>query len=134
LASHGLLPYKHIISAEDFGAYKPHPSVYKGAAKKLGLEPTQCALIAAHLGDLKAARDCGFQTIYIDRPNEEAWDAENVQQAKRDGWVDMWVDLGQGGFEEVARRFGLHVPDSEKAEIESNAKKGVYHEDASIVK
>ena len=107
LADHGHLPYKHILSGEDFGAYKPSPLVYLGAAKKLGLEPRECALIAAHLGDLKAAKGCGYQTIYIEREQEEGWDKEEVRKAKEEGWVDMWVDLGKGGFEEVARRLGI---------------------------
>jgi len=109
LAKHGSLPYKHIISAEDFGAYKPHPSVYLGAAKKLGLEPGECALVAAHLGDLKAARGCGYQTIYIDRLKEEAWSEQDVAKARAEGWVDMWIDLDEGavGFLEIAKRFGL---------------------------
>lgn len=112
LAKHGSLPYTHIVSAEDFGAYKPHPSVYLGAAKKLGLEPGHCALVAAHLNDLKAARACGYQTIYIERSKEEAWSQEEIAAAKAEGWVDMWVDLDEGdvGFLEVARRFGLAAP------------------------
>jgi 2-haloacid dehalogenase len=109
LAAHASLPYKHIISAEDFGAYKPHPSVYLGAAKKLGLEPSECALVAAHLGDLKAAKGCGYQTIYVDRFREETWPAQDAAQAKSDGWVDMWINLDEGavGFLEIAKRFGL---------------------------
>ncbi|KIW64973.1 haloacid dehalogenase, type II [Phialophora macrospora] len=111
LASHGNLPYKHVLSGEDFGAYKPHPSVYLGAAKKLGCKPEECALIAAHLGDLKAARGCGYQTIYIEREKEEGWSEEETRKAKEEGWVDMWVGLSDGadggGFLEVARRFGL---------------------------
>ncbi|KAK5341811.1 hypothetical protein LTR98_002605 [Exophiala xenobiotica] len=109
LAKHGPLPYTHIISAEDFGAYKPHPSVYLGAAKKLGLEPGECALVAAHLGDLKAARGCGYQTIYIERSKEEAWPSEDIAKAKKEAWVDMWIGLdeGAGGFLEVAKTFGL---------------------------
>jgi 2-haloacid dehalogenase len=107
LASHGSLPYTHIISAEDFKAYKPHPSVYLGAAKKLGLKPEECALVAAHLGDLQAAKKCGFQAIYIDRPQEESWKKEMVEEARGSGWVDMWVEQGEGGFLEVARRFGI---------------------------
>lgn len=109
LAKHGALPYTHIISAEDFGAYKPHPSVYLGAAKKLGLAPGECALVAAHLADLKAAKGCGYQTIYIDRLKEEGWSDEEKAKAKQDGWVDMWIDLdeGAGGFLEVAKRFGI---------------------------
>ena len=109
LASHGPLPYKHIISAEDFGAYKPHPSVYLGAAKKLGLEASECALVAAHLGDLKAAKAVGYQAIYIDRSREESWSEEEKKKAKADGWVDMWIDLDEGavGFLEIAKRFSL---------------------------
>ncbi|EHY59472.1 hypothetical protein HRR83_001254 [Exophiala dermatitidis] len=107
LARHGSLPYTHIISAEDFAAYKPHPSVYLGAAKKLGLQPNECALVAAHLGDLKAARECGYQTIYIDRPKEESWSGEETAKAKADGWVDMWIEQEAGGFLEIANRFGL---------------------------
>ena len=105
LAKHGDLPYKHITGAEDFKAYKPHPDVYLGAAKKLALEPQECALVAAHLGDLKAARRHGYQTIYIARPQEEQWKAEQVEEART--WVDMWVELDDGGFVEVARRFGI---------------------------
>jgi 2-haloacid dehalogenase len=107
LATHGKLPYKHILSGEDFGAYKPHPSVYLGAAKKLGVEPKECALIAAHLNDLKAARGCGYQTIYIERKQEEGWSEEEARKAKQEGWVDMWVTVDEGGFLEVARRFGI---------------------------
>ncbi|ETN37255.1 haloacid dehalogenase, type II [Cyphellophora europaea CBS 101466] len=104
LATHGELPYKHIFSGEDFQAYKPHEKVYRGAAGKLGLREGECALVAAHLGDLEAARGCGYQTIYIEREQEEGWKEDKVKEAK--GWVDMWVSLGEGGFEEVARRFG----------------------------
>ena len=117
LASHGSLPYTHILSAEDFKAYKPHPSVYLGAAQKLNLKPEECALVAAHLGDLAAAKKCGYQVIYIDRPQEEGWGREKVDKAMKEGWVDMWVDLQEGegfgslrkdgGFVEVARRFGI---------------------------
>lgn len=104
LAKHGGLPYKEILSAEDFGCYKPHRDVYLGAARKLGLEPGECALVAAHLGDLEAARGCGFQTIYIERKEEEAWKGERVEASRE--WVDMWVGVDEGGFEEVARRLG----------------------------
>ena len=107
LASHGKLPYKHILSGEDFGAYKPSPLVYNGAAKKLGLRTEECALVAAHLGDLKAARGCGYQTIYIERKQEEGWSEEEIKKAKEDGWVDMWLGLDEGGFLEVATRFGV---------------------------
>ncbi|KAK4861408.1 hypothetical protein LT330_004325 [Penicillium expansum] len=107
LQRHGSLPFTHLVSAENFGAYKPSPLVYNGAAKKFGLEPGQCGLVAAHLRDLKAAKSCGFQTIYVEREQEEGISKEEAEKAKNEGWVDMWVDLESDGFREVARRFGI---------------------------
>src|SRR5690606_23443268 len=37
LSKHCSLPFKHIISAEQFKVYKPSPLVYNGAAENLGL-------------------------------------------------------------------------------------------------
>ena len=63
--------------------------------------------MAAHLADLKAARGCGYQTVYVERGGEEGWGAGEVEEARREGWVDMWVGAGEDGFREVARRFGI---------------------------
>ena len=62
------LEFTHVFSTEEFGSYKPNPAVYLGAVEKLGLIPTDCAMVAAHLGDLQAAKACGLQTIYVERP------------------------------------------------------------------
>lgn len=106
MATHADLPWTQVFSAEKFGAYKPHPSVYTSACKELGLEPGQCAMVAAHLADLEAARECGLQTIYIERTQEESWATEKIHGAKSKGWLDMWVSLGDdsagGGILEVA--------------------------------
>ena len=107
LQEHGSLPFKHLSSAEHFNAYKPAPEVYHAAARRFGLETSQCCLVAAHLHDLQAAKKCDFQTIYIARPLEEAWDAERVVQAKEDGFVDYWIDVDGSGLIDVARYFGI---------------------------
>ncbi|KAJ5170690.1 uncharacterized protein N7500_003473 [Penicillium coprophilum] len=107
LQRHGSLPFTHLVSAENFKAYKPSPLVYNGAAKMFGLEPGQCGLVAAHLEDLEAAKSCGFQTIYVERELEEEWSKEQAAKAKTEDWVDMWIDLESDGFREVARRFGI---------------------------
>lgn len=104
LAAYGALPFGEIVSAEHFGAYKPAPAVYRGAAARFGVEPGQCAMVAAHLHDLKAAKACGLQTIYVARPLEENGDEE---AARAEGFVDMWVGVEEGGLGEVARRFGI---------------------------
>lgn len=111
MADFANLPWTHVFSAERFGAYKPHPSVYDGACKELALKPGECAMVAAHLGDLEAANGCGLQTIYVEREGEESWPAEKVREAKSKGWVDMWVGLDQnsagGGILEVVRRMEI---------------------------
>ena len=109
MAQYADLPWTHVFSAEQFKAYKPSPQVYHGAAQQLGLPTNECAMVAAHLGDLKAAKACGFQTIYIEREGEESWSLEDTRAAKREGWVNMWVGLGErfdgGGIAEIARKF-----------------------------
>ena len=108
LDKHGNLGFKKLQSSADFKAYKPHPTVYKGAAKAMGVEPGEVAMVAAHLSDLKAARGCGFRTIYVERKQEEDWKPASEEYKDAKTWVDMWVSEGEDGFEEVARRFGLN--------------------------
>ncbi|KAL4889073.1 haloacid dehalogenase, type II [Aspergillus ambiguus] len=103
LRRYGALPFTDIASAEHFGAYKPSPRAYLGAAEMCGHPPGQCAMVAAHLHDLKAAKACGLQTIYVARPGEETYD---VEAARTEGFVDMWVGKDEEGLVEVARRFG----------------------------
>jgi 2-haloacid dehalogenase len=128
LAKHGNLPYNHLLSAEDFQAYKPHPNVYLGAVEKLGLKPEECCMVAAHLGDLAAARKVGYQTLYIERKQEEQWKGAKVEEAK--GWVDMWIGVDDGGFVEAARRWG--IGGEEEMKVEKEAGEGVYFEGGSI--
>jgi 2-haloacid dehalogenase len=107
LSEHGNLRFQLIQSSEDFKAYKPHPSTYLGAAKKMALDPGDVAMVAAHLVDLKAARNCGLRTVYVERPQEEDWDPKGKDYLDAKKWVDMWVKENEGGFMEVARRFGI---------------------------
>jgi len=107
LDAHGQLGFKVLLGAEDFGAYKPHPKVYLGAARKLGLEPNEVAMVAAHLGDLKGARSCGLRTIYVERSQEETWKPDNEQYKDAQTWVDVWIKESEHGFVEVANRFGI---------------------------
>ena len=70
MAKRAGLPWDCILSAEVFRAYKPHPSTYLGVAKLFDLEPAEVMLVAAHQDDLAAARNCGLQSAYIERPHE----------------------------------------------------------------
>ncbi|GKT49136.1 (S)-2-haloacid dehalogenase 1 [Colletotrichum spaethianum] len=103
------LGFKRLLSSEDWKAYKPNPAVYDGAVRALlGEEgkPREVAMVAAHLGDLMAARGRGMKTVYVERPGEEDWDRDGEAFEDAKGWVDIWIGEGEGGFEEVARRLG----------------------------
>jgi 2-haloacid dehalogenase len=99
----GGLGFHKLLCAETFHAYKPKPELYLGAARKLGLEPGQVAMVACHMGDLKAARACGLRTIYVERPNEEAWDTEGQEFKEAADWVDLWIRDGEDGLVTMAR-------------------------------
>ncbi|KAI5196139.1 haloacid dehalogenase [Aureobasidium subglaciale] len=107
MQQHGGMPFKHIYSSELFNSYKPNPAIYLGAAKRLGLEPSQCVMVAAHLGDLEAAKGCGYRTIYVERNQEE--EKRNEAEAKEKGFVDIWVGINEKGFVSAAERLGLSV-------------------------
>lgn len=64
------LPWDAILGAEVSGAYKPDPQAYLRTAEVLGIAPGELCLVAAHHGDLAAARACGLLTAYVDRPDE----------------------------------------------------------------
>ena len=64
------LPWDCVLSAELFHRYKPDPAVYRGAADLLGLAPQEVMMVAAHNGDLLAAKDVGLRTAFVVRPTE----------------------------------------------------------------
>lgn len=70
MAKRAGLPWDCILSAEVFKAYKPDPATYLGVARVFDLAPAEVMLVAAHQDDLAAARACGLQTAYIERPTE----------------------------------------------------------------
>lgn len=64
------LPWDCILSAEIFRKYKPDPGTYLGVANVFDVAPADVMLVAAHQNDLAAARSCGLNTTYIERPME----------------------------------------------------------------
>lgn len=70
MAKHAGLPWDCILSAEDFGKYKPDPATYLGVARTFSVAPEEVMLVAAHYDDLEAARSNGLHTAFIERPIE----------------------------------------------------------------
>jgi 2-haloacid dehalogenase len=80
------LPWDAILGAEVVGGhYKPAPESYRGAVRMLDLPPERVMLVAAHNGDLVAAREaCGMRTAFISRPLEYGEAREAVPTATYD--------------------------------------------------
>lgn len=70
MAKRAGLPWDCILSAELARHYKPDPESYQTAAALLGLPVDQVMMVAAHKGDLHAARAVGLKTAFVPRPDE----------------------------------------------------------------
>ena len=63
-----------IISCEFLGYYKPSLQSYLKGVSLLGLQPAEAMMVAAHEGDLTAARAAGLHTAYVNVPEEDIVD------------------------------------------------------------
>lgn len=70
LSRFGGLPWDAILGADIAKDYKPAPQVYLACAAALDLRPEEVMMVAAHNGDLAAARSCGLATGFFPRPTE----------------------------------------------------------------
>lgn len=70
MAKRAGIPWDAILGAEVVAAYKPMPDAYLKTAAVLDLPPGEIVMVAAHNGDLAAARTCGFRTAFVPRPTE----------------------------------------------------------------
>lgn len=74
LAHAGLKKYfSNSLSIEDIGMYKPHSRVYHWAARKMGISPAACMLVAAHGWDVAGAQWAGWQTTFLARPGQQLY-------------------------------------------------------------
>jgi 2-haloacid dehalogenase len=100
LAKHSGLPWDVILGAELVRHYKPDREVYQSAADILDLKPADVMMVAAHLGDLRAAKGVGLRTAFVTRPNEFG------PEGKPDLKADASVDVSASDFNDLARQLG----------------------------
>jgi 2-haloacid dehalogenase len=84
--------FEQINTTSELRSWKPDEAVYHLAARKLGLDPGQVCLVAAH-----------------------AWDCHG---AKRAGLMAGWVGRSEGGYDEIfapADVMGEYLPDVAEA-------------------
>ena len=101
MAKHSGLPWDCILGAELVRHYKPDREVYLSAAEFLDLKPDEVMMVAAHLGDLRAAKALGLKTAFVTRPLEYG------PTAKPDLKADASVaDLSAKDFNDLAGQLG----------------------------
>lgn len=101
MAKRAGLPWDTILGAEVARAYKPQPEAYLSAVDMLGLKPQQVALVAAHNGDLVAARKCGLRTCFVLRPGEHGPQQTTDTKAEHD------FDYTASSFVDLADKLGV---------------------------
>ena len=72
--------FDKLLSVEDIGLYKPHSRVYNWAARKMGVNPEESMMVAAHGWDMAGANWAGWQIAFISRPGQQLYPlAENPE-------------------------------------------------------
>ena len=67
---------KHLaerLSVEEVGYFKPHPHVYRWAARKMKVDVSECMLIAAHGWDIAGALWAGMRGAFLSRPGHQLY-------------------------------------------------------------
>lgn len=59
------------LSVEDVGKFKPFRDTYDWAARKMGVKPEECMLIAAHGWDVAGALWAGWRAAFVSRPGQQ---------------------------------------------------------------
>jgi 2-haloacid dehalogenase len=101
MAKRAGLPWDAILGAELAQAYKPDPAAYLRTVDILAMQPHEVCMVAAHNGDLAAARACGLATAFVPRPTEHGPEQTKDLQPEQD-----W-DVVAEDFDALAARFGV---------------------------
>jgi 2-haloacid dehalogenase len=59
--------FDSVFSTSTVGFFKPHPSVYRRAARIFGYEVGQCMMVSAHSFDVMGAQACGYCGAFVNR-------------------------------------------------------------------
>ena len=100
MAKRAAIPWDAILGAEVAGAYKPRPEAYLRTADVLGIRAEELCLVAAHNGDLKAARACGLATAFVTRPTEHG-PGQSTDLEPSEPW-----DVVARDFQDLAAKLG----------------------------
>lgn len=100
MAKNAGLPWDCILGAEVAKHYKPDKEAYLTAAEFLSVPPEKIIMVAAHRGDLRAAKALGFRTAFVARPDEGPL-------GEKDNTLTAEWDFAVKSFDELADRLGI---------------------------
>ncbi|MFP3984225.1 MAG: haloacid dehalogenase type II [Desulfurivibrionaceae bacterium] len=63
--------FEAALSIEGVGLYKPHVHVYRWAARRVGVDVSECMLVAAHGWDVAGATWAGMRSAFVGRPGQQ---------------------------------------------------------------
>ena len=101
MAKQANLPWDAILSTEIVKRYKPDRETYLMAAEFWDVEPSAVMMVAAHAGDLDAAKKLGLKTAYVHRPLEFGTARTPNRPAERS------YDFMTRDFRELATQLGV---------------------------
>ncbi len=65
--------FEERLSIEDLQMFKPHTHSYNWAARKMGVRPDECLLVAAHGWDVAGALWAGWRAAFLSRPGAQLY-------------------------------------------------------------
>lgn len=83
--------FEKVWSIDDFALTKADKAIYLEAAKRLGVEVSDCVMVDDHLGVLKVAKAAGMATVGV--YDEYSKDAQDEIRATADGYVVNFSDI-----------------------------------------
>jgi 2-haloacid dehalogenase len=95
------LPWDCILSTELVRHYKPDRETYLMPGELFDVEPADVMMVAAHVGDLDAAKALGLRTAYVHRPLENGAGRPSTMPAE--GRYDFLAHE----FKDLATQLGL---------------------------
>ena len=78
-----------IISVDQVGAFKPSPRIYRKAIQRLGCEPGEIMMVAAHAFDILGAQACGFKAAYVNLYKLPTEDSEYQPDIIVDDFIEL---------------------------------------------
>ena len=89
--------FESLLSVEEVGLYKPHTHVYRWAARRVGVDVSECLFVAAHGWDVAGAAWAGMRTAFIARPGQQVFPlgpATDITVPSFMGLPDALVEMG----------------------------------------